>query len=279
MIFLAHILVILMISATVRTKKVAVVGAGAGGLIATQVLRDQGLCVTCLEKSTAIGGVWNYDANCRDSKGPMYSTLRSNLPKEIMAIPNRPFDDELTRRREMREQWNSFKICNLEETSSGGDSDTLYDEYEPSQSSFVNHLEVQLYLERFAIETDLMKSIKLGADVKSITKEKGGMWLIEYTLANTGSVIEKFDSVVVANGHYNVPFVPRLDGDQFMGKQIHSRDYDGPYSNNGLFIGKQVLIVGGRSSGTDLAREISEVACSVHCSDRRAAERAQEHGR
>ena len=37
-----------------------------------------------------------------------------------------------------------------------------------------------------------------------------------------------------------------------MGKQIHSRDYDGPYSNNGLFIGKQVLIVGGRSSGTDL---------------------------
>ena len=61
---LAHILVILMISATVRTKKVAVVGAEPGA-IATQVLRDQGLCVTCLEKSTAIGV---FGTMMRDSK-------------------------------------------------------------------------------------------------------------------------------------------------------------------------------------------------------------------
>ncbi len=266
---LAQLLVILMISATAKCKRVVVVGAGAAGLIATKVLRDQGLSVTCLEKSTAIGGVWNYDANCKGSNGPMYSTLRSNLPKEIMAIPSRPFEDELALRREMQEQWNAFKMSNLE--NARDDSSNHLDEYESSESSFVNHLEVQLYLERFAVETDLMKSIELGTDVKSISKEEGGEWLVEYTSAETGTVTEKFDGVVVANGHYNEPFVPRIEGDTFTGVQVHSRDYDGPYSNNGLFVDKDVLIVGGRSSGTDLAREISEVASSVHCSDRNAA--------
>jgi len=41
-------------------KRVAVIGAGAAGLVATDVFARHGLCVTTFEQSVNIGGVWDY---------------------------------------------------------------------------------------------------------------------------------------------------------------------------------------------------------------------------
>ena len=54
--------------------------------------------MTAFEKSAHCGGVWNYWGNSKtETNNPMYRTLRTNLPKEIMAFsPNFPFlEDEL----------------------------------------------------------------------------------------------------------------------------------------------------------------------------------------
>ncbi|CAB1104099.1 unnamed protein product [Ectocarpus sp. CCAP 1310/34] len=47
---------------------------------------------------------------------------------------------------------------------------------------------------------------------------------------------------------------------------MHAREYDIPGVE--AFVGKRVLCVGARSSGTDIAREISSVAHAVHVCDR-----------
>jgi hypothetical protein len=77
-----------------------------------------------------------------------------------------------------------------------------------------------------------------------------------------------YDYVVVANGHYEKPHWP-VDLCEGLAtfprdKLLHSRDYDTPEP----FKGKRVVCVGSRASGTDLAREIAEVAEAVWVVDR-----------
>lgn len=46
--------------------------------------------------------------------------------------------------------------------------------------------------------------------------------------------IHKFDVIFVCNGHYAVPFIPKLNGfDQFAGKQMHSHHYRKPETFKG----------------------------------------------
>ena len=58
-----------------RTGRYCVIGAGAAGLGALQVLRDEGFEVDCLERSDRVGGHWHTDYDClhlitpRDSSG------------------------------------------------------------------------------------------------------------------------------------------------------------------------------------------------------------------
>ena len=38
----------------------AVIGAGVSGLVATKTFIEKGLSVLCLEKSSDVGGLWNF---------------------------------------------------------------------------------------------------------------------------------------------------------------------------------------------------------------------------
>lgn len=51
-------------------SRVCVIGAGAAGLAAGRLLRDEGCDVTVLEKSLHVGGVWRYNPEPRE-KAPM----------------------------------------------------------------------------------------------------------------------------------------------------------------------------------------------------------------
>ncbi len=76
--------------------------------------------------------------------------------------------------------------------------------------------------------------------------------------AAASPVTELFDAVCVCNGHFDRPFTPWAEGlDGFRGTSMHARQYDRPGVE--AFVGKRVLCVGSRSSGTDVAREVSSV--------------------
>lgn len=80
-------------------------------------------------------------------------------------------------------------------------------------------------------------------------------------------VTEVFDAVCVCSGHYDAPSIPPAEGlGQFRGTSMHSKEYDRPDVE--AFVGKRVLCVGSRSSGADIAREVSSVGESLICPPR-----------
>lgn len=83
------------------------------------------------------------------------------------------------------------------------------------------------------------------------------------TVSSPSTTTEIFDAVCVCNGHYEESFTPATEGfDSFRGISLHARAYDTPDVEE--FVGKRVLCVGSRSSGTDIAREVSSVGGCLH---------------
>lgn len=107
-----------------------------------------------------------------------------------------------------------------------------------------------------------------GGQNRAGSDEEGalGEWEVVYhrrsrggaTASSLSRVAEVFDAVCVCSGHFDEAFTPRAEGaDGFRGTVMHAREYDRPGVE--AFVGKRVLCVGSRSSGTDIAREVSSV--------------------
>ncbi|KAK8115452.1 hypothetical protein PG984_011954 [Apiospora sp. TS-2023a] len=72
---------------------------------------------------------------------------------------------------------------------------------------------------------------------------------------------EVFDAVVIANGHYSVPYIPPVKGlkaytEKYPGRVIHSKCYRSP----SLYRSKKVLIIGNSASGFDITNQVVTTA-------------------
>lgn len=66
--------------------------------------------------------------------------------------------------------------------------------------------------------------------------------------------------LISATGGWQTPYVPRLPGqDEFIGQQLHTRDYAGPTD----FAGADVVVVGAGNSGAQIAADLLPMAASV----------------
>ncbi|BEJ13558.1 hypothetical protein CspHIS471_0307320 [Cutaneotrichosporon sp. HIS471] len=75
-------------------------------------------------------------------------------------------------------------------------------------------------------------------------------WTIE-TTEGTDTV----SHVIFANGHYNEPYLPSIPGlDAFTGQVVHARWWRNPRH----FRDENVVVVGSRASGSDIARELAQ---------------------
>ena len=80
---------------------VAVIGAGAAGLVCARELTRKGHHVHVYEGGRDVGGLWDYTSDVEDDllgKKPsrrihasIYKSLRTNLPGELMAFRDYPF--------------------------------------------------------------------------------------------------------------------------------------------------------------------------------------------
>ena len=261
--------------------RVAIIGAGASGLAAARVFSRSGIEPTVLEQNCFSGGVWKYQGTpAATSKGetkskkssPMYRGLRTNLPKEIMAFREFPFPKT---------------------ASSSSSSSSFSSSYDPS---FVTHQAVWDYLQAYQTHFDLTKYIQYSSTVQRLeiaTTKNGDIvkssispptedwpkfeleWDVRKQTEERDSANESngesttktevFDAVCVCNGHYAKPAFPQIVGldKYFQGTTLHAVEYDDPAD----FRNQRVLCVGGRASGSDLAREISAFAKQVYLSD------------
>ncbi|KAA8497487.1 Flavin-containing monooxygenase FMO GS-OX-like 4 [Porphyridium purpureum] len=218
-------------------RRVAVVGAGAAGLVTAKNLREEGLRAVVFEAAPQVGGTWDI-ANANSS---MYTNLRTNLPDCVMEYPDFPFRAQ---------------------------------QYGVPDSSFPSHTAVQHYLLDYAAAHDLMPLVRLNTAVQYAGPLPGGKWSLRTvsTLETSADVaqaqIEEFDALVVCNGHYTVPKMPsdtEIPGlSSFAGLLMHSHSYK---SAHDLFRSeragaqsapKRVVLLGAGNSGIDIAIEIAQ---------------------
>jgi cation diffusion facilitator CzcD-associated flavoprotein CzcO len=220
---------------TRRSARVAVVGAGAAGLAAARELRAEGHAVTVYEAGAAAGGTWRYDAASGHSS--MYDSLRTNLPRELMAFSDFPFDAS---------------------APLAGDA-----------RRYCGHAEVLAYLTAFADAHALHDSIRFGVRVLrarplwASATPAGPQWEVTTSGSDAASSTSVFDALVVANGHYSAPRTPEVDGlPHFRGVVAHTHDYRTPEP----YAGKRVVVVGAAASGEDISRDIAPVAAATFLS-------------
>ncbi|KAL2220253.1 hypothetical protein M432DRAFT_561066 [Thermoascus aurantiacus ATCC 26904] len=242
-----------------KVRSIAIIGAGPAGLAAAKYL----LAEKCFEKidifeqRSKVGGLWNYSP-ASDKSGiatpipqlsphqpvdepiwhstgkaeapraatflsPIYQGLETNIPKDLMRYSDKPF---------------------------------------PSNSQLFPRFDtVTKYLEEYA--EDISHLIRFENQILDVRPENASSstWSVTRRDLKTGlKETVSYDAVVVANGHYNVPYVPAIEGIEVWSKAYpgaisHSKFYDSPEP----FRGKKVIVVGNSASGIDIGAQISEV--------------------
>ncbi|KAF3795256.1 Flavin-containing monooxygenase FMO GS-OX-like 2, partial [Nymphaea thermarum] len=228
--------------------EVAVIGAGAAGLVAAREMKREGHSVIVYERGHALGGNWVYtpEVESDDLLGlnpkrkvvhsSLYKSLRTNLPREAMGFLDYPFT-----------------------ARAGGDS-----------RRFPGYREVATYLADFAREFDLEKWIRFRTNVVHVVRVGDGRWLVRARRVSddgepAADESQLFDAVVVCSGHFTEPRIADVPGlDRWPGKQIHSHNYREPEP----FRDRVVVLIGGSASGLDISRDIAPVAKEVHLSSR-----------
>lgn len=222
---------------------VAIIGAGAAGLVAAREMRRAGFEPVIFEQSDVIGGVWVYSPESEDDPpgssphrrvfSSMYESLRTNLPRDLMAFTDYSFD-----------------------SAGGGDDDW---------PRYPHHTAVLEYLQRFANDFELQAAIRFRRRVMAVEPLPGGRWrLAVRDVESDLDATHDFDAVMVCNGHYSRPRIPPLDGvDAFArhgGRLGHSHNYRTP----ARYDGKSVALWGTAASGADISIELARHAKRVY---------------
>ncbi|KAF8049667.1 hypothetical protein N665_2153s0001 [Sinapis alba] len=186
-------------SSTIICRNVAVISAGAAGLVAARELRREGHSVVVFERQNQVGGTWIYtdyvesDPLSVDPTRPIvyssvYRSLRTNLPRECMGFIDFPFVIRSGKSRDSKR--------------------------------FPSHGEVLAYLHEFSKEFAIEEMIRFETTVERVspTKERDGeggitKWRIEFTEKEEKVRREElYDAVVVCNGHYIEPRLANITG-------------------------------------------------------------------
>ncbi|KAJ4954938.1 hypothetical protein NE237_011721 [Protea cynaroides] len=228
------------------SRNVAVIGAGAAGLVAARELRREGHKVVVYEQGQKVGGTWIYDPNAESDplgldpsraivQSSLYDSLRTNLPREVMGFRDYPFVAKEGKGRDPRR--------------------------------FPGHREVFLYLEDFARDFEILEFVRFETEVLHVGMEEG-KWIVK-SRKRAGAdgddplidSDEVYDGVVICNGHFTEPRIAEIPGiDSWPGKQMHSHNYRVPDP----FRDQVVVLIGSSSSGADISRDIARVAKEVH---------------
>lgn len=214
-------------------KDACIIGAGSAGLPAAKALLDRGLDFDWFEMGSAIGGNWRFGND--NGRSSAYASLHIDTSKERMAYADLP----------MPQDW----------------------------PTYLHHTQVLEYFERYAAAFDLLPHCTFRTEVIGVRPVPGDdrvsppVWEVTVRSVDGGPErVERYRSVLVANGHHWCPNAPGWL-DDFTGERFHSHHYRTP----DVLEGRRVLVVGIGNSGTDIACEAVNHAVHVSLSTRRGA--------
>ncbi|MGK7295447.1 MAG: flavin-containing monooxygenase [Candidatus Wenzhouxiangella sp. M2_3B_020] len=119
--------------------------------------------------------------------------------------------------------------------------------------------QVRAYLHEYADRFDLRRHLQFGTGVTRIQRvgETRSVGRFRVTLQSEDSTLEReYDKVVVCNGVFCRPKIPRFDGDErFEGTILHSSEV-----GREQLEGRRVVVIGGGKSAYDMAEAAAEYA-------------------
>lgn len=222
-----------------RSCRVAVIGGGPAGVVSGRFLAEAGHDPVILESGTSLGGIWAPEP----TNPVVYRGLVTNIPQACMQSFDLDFPKQLP--------------------------------------SYITGADLGQYVVDYAQHFNLNKFVRFGTKVIQVqalrTEEEEALgetawrvsWCTDEGTKNEAINAEDFDAVVVATGHYETPYEPTIPGQAVWlaaspttgaRKVVHSRSYKVPEE----YASQVVLVVGGRSSAVDIARELRGVAHWVY---------------
>ncbi|KAL3462019.1 putative dimethylaniline monooxygenase [Aspergillus heterothallicus] len=263
-----------------NVRRVAVIGAGPAGAIATDALvKEQAFdTIRVFERQEAIGGTWVHTPR-KDSRIPSLRDLVEQRADLSIPIPTSfPCETEKT------DDTGGY----VQRFSDTGAHEHLHSNLPPSVMCFSQEPIPKIFSERtlsqYGPESPFRHREVMREWVQAVFKRGNHEGLIEFgtsvelvehtdqewILTLRKSVEghgkdywwqETFDAVVVATGHYYLPNIPNIPGiveydKRFPGRIKHSKHYE---TNDG-FKGKRVIVVGGSVSAFDALHDIRRVS-------------------
>ncbi|KAK1752805.1 putative monooxygenase [Echria macrotheca] len=257
-----------------RARRVAVIGAGPAGAIVTDALaKEQAFdTIRVFDRRPVIGGTWVYTphlpaaipsvaallAGTADSAVPIPPTLPAQTPKSE-AVNNHQlrFSDSAQHEHLHSNIIPAIMSYTAEPFPNVLSPQTLA-KYGPD-APFRHREVVRRWIEDIFLRGGHAKFLELSTTVERAEKVNGE-WVL--TLRREGGAAdywwqERFDALVVASGHYNVPWLPPVDGlveydARFPGRVVHSKHFRGGEK----FKDKKVIVVGGSVSAHEIIHEI-----------------------
>ncbi|KAJ5251375.1 hypothetical protein N7489_001785 [Penicillium chrysogenum] len=238
-------------------RRVAVIGAGPSGLAAVKYLLAEKYFdkIEVFEQRSSVGGVWNYSPS--SSKKGMSTTVPHLTPHEPAEKP------VWIDRAEGGEATFVSPLYDRLETNIPKELMRYSDKAFPLEAQlFPKHRAVKQYLEEYAEDVKSLIQFKTQVLEVKLKDETLSTWSLTAKSLSTGAhTTHTYDAVVVASGHFTVPYIPDIPGIQAWdtshpGAISHSKFYDSPES----FQGKKVVVVGSSASGLDIGAQINEVS-------------------
>lgn len=209
-----------------------IIGAGASGIAAMQVLAERGIPFDCFEMGSQVGGNWRYDND--NGVSSAYRSLHINTSRKAM-------------------EYAAFSMPE-------------------SYPDYPSHWQIAAYFDSYVDHFGLRDTITFRTEVTRVVPEPGGGYEVTTRALERGREpeVRHYDHVLVANGHHWDPRWPEpgfAGSESFPGEQIHAHYYRTP----DVFEGKRVVVLGIGNSAADIAVESSRVAAETYLAMRRGA--------
>ncbi|KAK0655598.1 hypothetical protein B0T16DRAFT_315499 [Cercophora newfieldiana] len=265
-----------------QVKSVAIIGAGAAGAVTAAAFHAEKYYerIRVIERRESAGGTWIYDAD----PSPAPPIQPGALPKDVDPPLTIPTNLPSTASPSQQERYSQTPIYNSL-TTNVPDIAMSFSDRRFAYGPFAPHYIPRQYIENYFSSHKTDSFLVLGTTLEDLSQipatEPGGVNRWRLTLRRHDSARnvdvwweEEFDAVVLATGHYSVPYVPYVKGlasyiQTFPNRVVHSKNYRSPLP----YTDRKVLVIGNSASGHDLATELTTTASLPVYQSRRSPSR------
>ncbi|KAF4585770.1 thiol-specific monooxygenase [Ophiocordyceps camponoti-floridani] len=246
-----------------HVKQIAIIGAGPSGLATAKYLIAQHAftLIVIFEQQHEIGGIW-----VPPPTGVNPPPSRCSVPQTNPFLPPEPpvsVAEDRPRCRKVTYHYPSAVYDNLSANTVGSLMQFSDEPFPSSCLLFPSCDDMRDCILRYG--HDVRHLIRFRQQVTSLELLQNhghDQWRLRTRdVVSDEAADHLFDAVVVASGHYSVPFIPDLNNsatfhDAHPSVIIHSREYRSPES----YRDKRVIVVGNGPSGVDIAGQINAVS-------------------